>query len=247
MSLYDIDTLFSVVMPTSSLNYIRNYNFNSTTVSSLPMTLINSGSEIPITVNITTTVPWIQITDPATGANLKYPDGNVVLPPTSSKLVYVKIDLPPDIEDITNTTVRPNILLEAKSGSFAIVPPPVTPTTPTTPTSPTGDDKGGIVAATTDINIIEGEQFLVQYTVYGKDGKPDFEVTIDEITFEYDSQVIAINRNEEMVSSYSPIYVQGVSNGTTQIVIKAKGYETTIQVTVRAESKLPIEDGTPTF
>jgi len=95
MSTYNIREKFSYIMTTSSLEYIRNYNFNTTTITDIPLIMSNSDTEIPITVNITTTEPWVQVVDSTTGFSLKYPQGNVVLEPSSSKTVLVKIDLPP--------------------------------------------------------------------------------------------------------------------------------------------------------
>jgi hypothetical protein len=100
MSTYNIREKFSYVMTTSSIEYIRNYNFNTASVSDIPLVMNNSDETVPITVNITTTVPWIQVVNPTNGANLKFPSGNVVLGPTSSSVVLVKIDLPPEIENV---------------------------------------------------------------------------------------------------------------------------------------------------
>jgi len=72
MSTYNIREKFTAVLATSSIEYIRNYNFNTTTVSDIPLTMANSDTAVPITVSITTTVPWIQIVNPTTGANLKF-------------------------------------------------------------------------------------------------------------------------------------------------------------------------------
>jgi hypothetical protein len=121
MSTYNIREKFSYVIATSSVNYVRNYNFNSATVTDIPLAMANSDESVPITVNITTTQPWMQIVDPTTGKDLRYPSGNVVLEPTSSKVVLLKLDLPPEIESIPETTIRPFINLDIKSGSFPIL------------------------------------------------------------------------------------------------------------------------------
>ena len=120
MSTYNIREKFSYTLTTSSIEYIRNYNFNTATVTDIPLAMSNSDTEVPITVNITTTEPWIEIVNPTTGANLKFPNGNVVLGPTSSSVVLVKIDLPPEIENIPESILYPNISLDIKSGSFLI-------------------------------------------------------------------------------------------------------------------------------
>lgn len=120
MSNYNIREKFSYTLATSSIEYIRNYNFNSATVTDIPLSMSNADSEIPITVNITTTEPWMQVVDSTTGLSVKYPDGNVVLQPTSSVVVLVKIDLPPEIENIPEKVIEPSINIEILSGSFPI-------------------------------------------------------------------------------------------------------------------------------
>jgi hypothetical protein len=122
MSNYNIREKFTYTLATSSIEYIRNYNFNTATVTDIPLTMTNSDTEVPITVNITTTYPWIKVVDRITGKSLKYPEGNVVLAPTSSNVVLVKIDLPPEIENIPETTVTPTPLINIQllSGSFLV-------------------------------------------------------------------------------------------------------------------------------
>jgi hypothetical protein len=53
MSTYKIREKFSYVMTTSSIEYIRNYNFNTASVSDIPLVMNNSDETVPITVNIT--------------------------------------------------------------------------------------------------------------------------------------------------------------------------------------------------
>lgn len=120
MSTYNIREKFSYVMTTSSIEYIRNYNFNTSTITDIPLIMANSDTAVPITVNITTTQPWIQIVDSTTGVSVKSPEGNVILEPSSSKTVLVKIDLPPEIENIPQTVIEPSINIQLLSGSFPI-------------------------------------------------------------------------------------------------------------------------------
>ena len=120
MSTYNIREKFSYVMTTSSIDYIRNYNFNTSTVTDIPLIMSNSDEQIPITVYIKTSRPWIEVIDPTTGTSLINPVGNVVLPPSSSATVLIKIDLPPDIENNKVNNLKENILIEIKSGSFKI-------------------------------------------------------------------------------------------------------------------------------
>lgn len=226
MSIFDIDAVFSYVFPTSSVDYVRNYNFNTTTATNLPLLLINSDTDIPITVNITTTDSWVEIRDPNTAVNLKYPIGNVVLQPTSSKLVFVKVDLPPEIENISGSiTVRPNILLDVKSGSFAIVPPRVQPAG--------SEDLERIDVSTDAVIVYQNEQIPVEFTIYDEKGVPDFTVTLDEISYSTDDPAIArIVFDAQIVTSYSPINVVGVGQGETKLNISAKGYSRQIDVRV---------------
>ena len=122
MSTYNIREKFSYTLASSSIEYIRNYNFNTATVTDIPLSMTNFDTEVPITVNITTTYPWIKVVDRVTGTSLKYPEGNIVLAPTSSNIVLVKIDLPPEIENIPETVVTPTPLINIQllSGSFLI-------------------------------------------------------------------------------------------------------------------------------
>jgi hypothetical protein len=264
MSIYDIDTLFSYVIPTSSLDYVRNYNFNTTTVSSLPLTLINSGSEIPITINITTTVPWIQVTDPSTGANLKYPSGNVVLPPTSSKLVYIKVDLPPEIEAVTETTVRPNIILDAITGSFLIIRSTTNTTGSATGSTASGSQSSKIQISTYDVTLRVGEKQLVEFTIYNNKGEPVRKVvpgkankrllpTSTELQQKVTAGDLSINSANKSIATvkriltkvpyeyiYSPIEITGKSAGETTVEIKYRDEKSTIKVTVAPAE--PIEE-----
>lgn len=136
MSIFDVRKVFTYTITTSSINYVRNYNFNSSTITDIPILLQNNGAEIPITVELTTTQPWMQLVDPNTGTSLKFPEANVILQPSSSKTVLLKIDLPTSIESIPAPTLQESVQVNIKSGSIQIVP-QQTPTSPEeTPTSP---------------------------------------------------------------------------------------------------------------
>jgi len=163
MSTYNIREKFIYALATSSIEYIRNYNFNTSTITDIPLALGNTDTEIPITVNITTTVPWIQIVNPTTGANLKFPSGNVVLGPTSTSVVLVKVDLPPEIENVPSSSIYPDISLDIKSGSFPIISPPAT-------TGSQSDNKNTITVPQSTYTIDPGERVQVDITVYDVDG-----------------------------------------------------------------------------
>lgn len=249
MSTYNIREKFSYVISSSNIEYIRNYNFNSSTITDIPLFMANSDDVIPITVNITTTRPWVAIVDPTTGANLKYPAGNVVLEPSSSKVVLVKIDLPPDIESIAETVERPNISLDIKSGSFPIV--LVTQTTGSASGSGTpnttqsiDDRKNSIVTAQQEYILSVGEKIKVDLTVYDKNGDPDTKSAVlwrvigsKEPTKDIEkinaTGNVATSRARKVVKINSPIdskskkrisyprTVEGVAPGTAYVLLTA--------------------------
>lgn len=223
MSTYNIREKFSYTIATSSIDYIRNYNFNSATVSDIPLSMSNADTTIPITVNMTTTVPWIQIVDPTTGASLKYPDGNVVLEPTSSKIVFVKIDLPPEIENIPESVIYPSINVEIKSGSFLII-------TPTTTGSQSEAKKNAIATAPSSVSMIVGERVQIDITVYDVDGNVD---SNPEVIWESDNMsIVQIEQSTEIGINYTPKIIRGISPGQATISVTSGPRSTTIPVTV---------------
>lgn len=223
MSTYNIREKFSYVMTTSSIDYIRNYNFNSVTVTDIPLSMSNSDATIPITVNMTTTYPWIQIVDPITGLSLKYPDGNVVLEPTSSKVVFVKIDLPPEIESIPESVIYPEINMQIKSGSFLIV-------KPTTTGSLSEAKKNAIATVPNNISISTGETVQVDITVYDNEGNID---NNPEVNWESDNMsIVQIQQSTEVEVSYTPKTIIGISPGQATIVITSGTRTARIPVTV---------------
>jgi len=212
MSTYNIREKFSYVIASSSIDYIRNYNFNPATVSDIPLAMANSDSEIPITVNMTTTVPWINIVDPANGNSLKYPTGNVVLNPSSSKVVLVKLDLPPEIENIPESVIYPNINLEIKSGSFPII-------------NPTGQNNSpkNVIVVQNDIYTIDvGERVEVNISVYDLDGNQDLSSEV-----EWRSNNMSIVQVEQPTNTqadfnpYNPRIIRGISPGETTVTVSA--------------------------
>jgi len=226
MSLFDIDTIFAYEFPTSSIEYIRNYNFNTASITELPLLLYNSSSEVPITVDMTVTQPWVAIRDPQTAVDLRYPSGNVVLPPTSSRLVSIFIDLPPEEESKSGTvTLRPEIELNIKSGSFLIV--------PKTPESSGSRRSDRVVPTDYTVRVGNGQSTLLDFVIYKEDGTPDFEVTENELRFEPgDAAIISAYYEYQAVTSYSPVTIFGLVVGTTTLAITAKGYTTVVDVEV---------------
>lgn len=227
MSTYKIREKFSYLLATSSIDYIRNYNFNNATVSDITLAMANSDEQIPITVNITTTEPWIQIVDSLTGANKKYPNGNVVLNPTSSVTVLVKIDLPPEIESITESTIYPNISLDIKSGSFPIL----------VPENNSSSLKNTIVASQNVYTINPGERVQVDITVYDENGVP--EVNTSVIWKSNNMSVVQVEEPENTeidYNPYTPRTIRGISPGETTVTVIAPDRETNITFIVRETS-----------
>lgn len=214
MSVYNIREKFSYSIATSSIDYIRYYNFNPSTVTDIALTMANSDEEIPITVNITTTRPWINVVDPVSGISLKYPEGNVVLNPTSSKVVLVKVDLSAEIESQrAPAPLYENISLDIKSGSF-----PIIPQNTSTNTSPKN-----VIIAENDIYYLNvGESVEVNITVYDSEGNQDLSAEVD-----WRSDNRSIVRVEEQSNTqadynpYTPRNVIGVSPGETTVTISA--------------------------
>jgi len=218
MSTYNIREKFSYVLATSSIEYIRNYNFNTSTVTDIPLAMANSDTEVPITVNITTTVPWIQIVNPTTGANLKFPSGNVVLGPTSTSVVLVKIDLPPEIENVPSSSIYPDISLDIKSGSFPIISPPA-------PTGSQANNKNTITVPQSTYTIDPGERVQVDITVYDVDGNPV--KNVPDVVW----------KSNKDYNPYTPRIIRGISSGETTVTITAgPERETSITFIVRDTS-----------
>ena len=228
MSAIDVRKLFSYTIATSSISYIKNYNFNSNTVSTIPLSMANSSEELSLTVNITTTYPWVSVVDPTTGTNKKYPQGNIVLGPTSSSVVFVKIDLPPELESQPNREINDlYISLDIKSGSFPII---------TTGQTQTG--LKNIIVVENDIYYINvGERVPVNITVYDVNGDQDLSALV-----EWNSNNMSIVQVEEPQNTevdytpYSPRYIRGISPGTTAVNIitqDSSDRSASIRVTVR--------------
>lgn len=213
MSTYNIREKFSYALATSSIEYIRNYNFNTSTITDISLALGNSDTEVPITVNITTTEPWIEIVNPTTGANLKFPNGNVVLGPTSTSIVLVKVDLPPEIENIPESVIYPNISLDIKSGSFPIIRPSNTDTS----------NKNAITAPQSTYTIDPGERVPIDITVYDADGNPDT-AALNVVWRSTDMSIVQVEEPENIeidYNPYTPRIIRGISPGETTVTITA--------------------------
>ena len=232
MSTYNIREKFTYALATSSIEYIRNYNFNTSTITDIPLALGNTDTEIPITVNITTTVPWIQIVNPTTGANLKFPSGNVVLGPTSTSVVLVKVDLPPEIENVPSSSIYPDISLDIKSGSFPIISPPAT-------TGSQSNNKNTITVSQSTYTIDPGERVQVDITVYDVDGNPVKDV-FNVVWKSNNTSIVLVEEPENTqvdYNPYTPRIIRGISPGETTVTITAgPERETSITFIVRETS-----------
>lgn len=220
MSVYNIREKFSYVIATSSIDYIRNYNFNTSTISDIPIIMTNSDDTIPITVNITTTEPWMQIVDPISGRDVKLPNGNVVLEPSSSTSVLLKIDLPQEIESRPETVIYPNINLDIKSGSFPII-------SQTTTTAGTGSLKNVIVVESDIYYLQIGEKVQVNITVYDSQGNQDLAATVNWNSDNPNIVKIEEPQNTEVdYNPYTPRNVVGIGPGETTVTITADNNRT---------------------
>lgn len=220
MSLYNIREKFSYVLATSSIEYIRNYNFNTGSVTNIPLSLANSDTDIPITVNITTTEPWVQVVDPTSGADLKYPNGNVILEPSTNKIVFVKIDLPPQVENIPESVLYPNISLDIKSGSFPIY----------SPTSSAGITNSKIIPEFDIYYLNVGQVVPVNITVYDTSGQIDLTADVRWVSADRNIVQILEPTNTELdYNPYTPRDVLAVSIGETYVTVFA-GDERTVDI-----------------
>jgi len=229
MSIYDIRKDFSYRIDTSSIDYIRYYNFNTDTVTTIPITFYNSGSQqVPITVNIKTSEPWMQIIDPLTGADLKYPNGNIVLTPNNNQVVSLKVDLPPNIEQLTSASIDAFVNVEIKSGSFKIVP----------ATTSTSDTASGYIQTSVDeINIVRGQSQIIDVTIYDSSktikDNPNVKYVSSETT------IASVESAYPLIDAYTPIKVTGISVGETKITITSAELEKTIPVKVVPSTVIP--------
>lgn len=227
MSLIDVRQAFSYLITTQSLNYIRNYNFDSATVSNIPVILSNSDPTISLTVNMTPNYPWMYITEPGSNTDLRYPSGNVVLPPSSSKTVLLKIDLPREIEDITNEVVQinpaPRIQFDILSGSLKIV-------------STDSDTRRNIIVTNPAGTIIieRGEVQTVEFTVFDETSQPIIPTPVDVEWKVYDESIATVQEagRDLLLDNLSNKKIIGLSSGSTTIDITYKELKTQLNVSV---------------
>lgn len=230
-SVINVRNAFSYLIDTSSISYTRNYNFNSSTTTTLTLTLNNSGSDIPLTAEISASVPWIRVINPITGNDITYPRGNVVLQPSSSAFVNLLVDLPPELDSILDRDIYeyPDIHLRVLSGSFPIIPPSDNSTS----------NKNVITVAQNTYTIDPGERVQIDITVYDADGRQDR----DALNVVWRSNNASIVQVEEPTNTevdynpYTPRIIRGISPGETTVTITAgPERETSITFIVRETS-----------
>lgn len=219
MTIYNIRDKFNYTFPIPSIEYIRNYNFNTSVVTDLPLSMSNSDDSIPITVDITTTVPWMSVINPTTGTTVKFPNGNVVIQPTSSVAVVVKIDLPPEIESSNSSSIRPNIILDIKSGSFPII----TPSSTNQNTGQNNNPKSTIITEATTYTINVGERVDVNITVYDNQGIPNRNAIVNWLSNNMSIvQVESQQNNQTNYNPYTPRTIKAISPGETTVTVTAQ-------------------------
>lgn len=214
---------FSYILESSSINYVRNYNFNAATVTDLRLFLANSDATTPLTVDISASVPWIRVTDPSTGKDITFPSGNVVLPPSSSTTMLLKIDLPPEIEAIVETAIYPDLHFRVVSGSN-----PRETVTTTTATA----TKNTVVVTSDIVRIFVNEQSeKIIASVYNVNGELESSPIINWRTGDASiAQVDDMLTGTTQVDSINDAekYIRGVSVGETTVAVRSAGKEPAI-------------------
>lgn len=216
---------FSYTISSSSISYVRNYNFNPTTVTPINLTLINKNSVVPLTVDISASNPWMTIIDPVTNTSVVTPAGNVVLPRSSSKVVLIRLDLPADIEAIrSEVSVPVSMSFYIQSGSF-----PKTPSTSTSGTSGTNGTSGQtstvedyMIVVTSEVQVRPNASTATNVT-FIKNGLPKI-VEPSTITYDILNEDVAVieQRIPEAGlpgNTLNTVVIRGVSLGETSLRI----------------------------
>jgi hypothetical protein len=134
------------------------------------------------------------------------------LGPTSSSVVLVKIDLPPEIENVPESVIYPNISLDIKSGSFPIIP----------PTSSQQNLKNTITVPQTTYTIDPGERVQIDITVYDETGSPQKDVNV--IWRSINMSIVQVEEPENTqvdYNPYTPRIIRGIAPGETKVTITA--------------------------
>jgi hypothetical protein len=204
-------------------------------VTDIPITMENSNDTVPITVDMTTTYPWMQLVDPITGNDLKLPNGNVVLSPTSSKLILLKVDLPPDIESLPDTVLYTNVSLNIRSGSFPLISP-----TDNSNVSP----KNTIIPSVDLVRLTVGETQSVDISVYNSAGVVDYDATVAWRSMDATVAKVRVPENTTLdYTPYTPRIIEAISVGETTIMIVSGDRTASILVRVSPPSTESPESG----
>lgn len=233
MSIYIVNEKFQYTLTTSSVEYIKNYNFSDATVTTIPATIsnIDSGSTnipaIPITVNITTSDPWLEILDPVTNTSLKYPSANVVLQPISSKQILVRFNLPPDIDVLSSASLEPKIIFDLQSGSR-----PISTTT-------TNGGVSNIIVGPDTITMYVNDIQTIGVQVFGQNGELQPNVALDwKID---DVNIVDFTEEEQQqIGAYQTREMRGLSTGSAVLRVSDNaGRNKFINITVASLSDGP--------
>ena len=127
MSAFNANNAFSYSFPTSSINYVKNYNFNDSTTSNLDLVVRNLDKDGSITVNISTSKPWITIIDSASRQNVTYPTRNIILEKNTSRNLQVVVSLPPSIDSLQSARLNEALVFNIVSGSVPVTNPETQP------------------------------------------------------------------------------------------------------------------------
>lgn len=223
-SLVNVRSAFSYTLLTSSVSYLRNYNFNSATVTDLRMGLVNRDETVPITVNISASVPWIRIKNDE-NIDITFPTGNVVLAPSSSQEVFLTIDLPPELEEEDNI-FYPDIHIKVESGSKPIGEAPSSPA-----------ERDAIVLSQATLTLGVNQSIKITAAVFDQFGIrqvfPRLEWQSEDTLV---ARVLSVGQVETQfipgLDDDSAKYIRGVSVGATNIIVTDGTRTTLLPVTV---------------
>jgi hypothetical protein len=239
--LVNVRKAFSYQLESSSISYIRNYNFSvsENTVTDIPCLLNNSEDSYGLIVSMSASVPWIRVIAP-NGNDITYPAGALYLQPTSSTTVIVRVDLPREIEDQPESVVTPQLFFGVASGGLQ-----------------GGAAFADSLQANVDVVRLQAGEISERIiaTEYDENGLP---VSVQNVTWRsnipnfaevIDQEPLFING--EFVGEYGDAigktnerYILARTAGSTQIVIESRNDPTKrlqLPVTVTARTAVPRE------
>jgi hypothetical protein len=222
----NVKKAFAYALESSSINYVRNYNFNAATVTDIRLNLFNKDQTTPITVYMSGSVPWVKIKN-SNNTDITFPKGNIVLPPSSSQTVLVQIDLPTEIEAVETIAVYPDIRFRVISGSF-----PITSSAPPPNTN--------AIVLNQDLVTVEvnKQSDLIEAYVYDANGL--LEASPEVVWTSNNTSIVQIDEEKQGDGESSQIdlskntqrYLRGVSPGQTTVRVTSGNRTAQIRVTV---------------